>query len=56
MASYNERKKFISDLMPDDLLDEAIDWIKSNMSPDDVFDKSQLEEWAKDNGFVESDE
>ncbi len=52
MANYNERKSFIRDIIADDLLDMAIDWIKSNMNPDEVFDESQLEEWAENNDFV----
>ena len=56
MASYKENKQFLSSVINENLLDEAINWIKSNMNPDDVFDEDQLEEWAKDNGFVESEE
>lgn len=33
-------------------LDSAIDWIKSNLNPDDVFDESDLEAWAEANGYV----
>ena len=37
------------------LLQEAIAWIKKNMSPDEVFDASDLRIWARDNGFVLED-
>ena len=30
-------------------LDTAIEWIKANLSPDDVFDESQLAEHARSN-------
>ena len=33
------------------LLDDAVDWIKSSLEPEDVFDESDLEDWAIDNGF-----
>jgi hypothetical protein len=33
-------------------LDEAIDWIKSNLNPEDVFDERDLRQWADENGFV----
>jgi hypothetical protein len=33
-------------------LDEAIEWIKSNMNPEDVFDDRDLRQWADDNDFV----
>lgn len=55
MATNNERKKFISDVIAYDLLDEAISWIKSNMNPDEVFDESQLEEWAENNDYVKAE-
>jgi len=32
-------------------LDDAVDWIKSSLEPEDVFDESDLEDWAIDNGF-----
>lgn len=40
----------------DNMLDEAIDWIRHNREPNDVFDVLQLEDWAKENGFVHEDE
>lgn len=52
MASAANNKKFADALLPQYLLDEAISWIKSNMNPDEVFDESQLEEWAENNDFV----
>lgn len=33
--------------------DEIIDCIKRTFYPEDVFDYSELEKWAKENGFVE---
>ena len=29
----------------------SIEWISSNMSPDDVFSEADLETWAADNGY-----
>lgn len=40
----------------DSLLDYSVDWIRDNLSPDDVYDRSTLEEWALNNGFVEDEE
>ena len=56
MATWRQNKDFreaslLDDLL-DDLLDKAIEWIKSNMSPEDVFDDEQLEEWANTNAFI----
>lgn len=52
MATYNERKDFIKDLIHDDLLDMAIDWIKKSMMPSEVFSDEQLSEWAEDHGYI----
>ncbi len=35
-------------------LDEAIAWIASNLNPDQVFDESDLETWAENNGYSKS--
>lgn len=40
------------DLIDDTILLElAIDWIKVNLEPEDVFESHQLELWAERNGF-----
>lgn len=38
---------FIKDLMPSNLLEDAINWIGANLQPTDVFDKKILKEWAQ---------
>lgn len=38
--------------MSSSALDNAIDWISSNMNPDEVFDEKSLKEWAESNGYV----
>ena len=43
---------YIQDIISNTLLDDVIDWIKSNKSPEDVFDLNQLEEWAIENEYV----
>jgi hypothetical protein len=52
MASAAENDSFAAALLPRWLLDEAIDWISSNMEPEDVFDNNQLDSWAEDSGYV----
>ncbi len=42
--------------MKDDLtlrLESALEWIKENLTPEQVFDQDELEDWARSNGFVE---
>ena len=53
MATYAENEKFKRDIWPNYPLDDAIDWIANNLSPEDVFSEEQLQEWALDHGFVE---
>jgi len=45
-------KDIIVSEMPDSILETAIDWISRNMNPADVFSKSELSDWADDNGYV----
>lgn len=56
MATYNENKDFLRAMIPEDLLDEAIDWINDHMEPEEVFKNSALEDWAEENGFVKEEE
>ena len=46
-----QEQKFIDAIMCSSPLDEAIEWIKDHMSPEDVFDESELSEWAHKNGW-----
>jgi len=49
MASTQQNKDFIATLLPSYPLDEAVEWIKANLSPGDVFDDAQLAEYARSN-------
>ena len=42
---------FINDTINQDLLDCAVVWIGDNLTPGDVFNTQQLEDWAYDAGF-----
>jgi len=37
------------------LLEEAMEWIASNLAPNDVFDESDLRDWAEENGYVQEE-
>lgn len=52
MTSYTQDKNFISSVISNNLLQDAIDWIITNLNPEDVFDEKVLKEWARDNGFI----
>lgn len=34
------------------LLETAIEWMQENLSPESVFNESELESWAEENGYV----
>lgn len=53
---WNERIEFAKEVFSKDALDDAIEWIKANLSPEDVFDRATLVEWAEDNDFVKLEE
>ena len=56
MSSKEERRDFIADVTPRDLLDQAIPWIKTNLNPCEVFDDDALIEWSHENGYHTDDE
>lgn len=56
MTTYSQDEDFLKAVVGGTaLLEKAIDWIKDNLGPDEVFDESELQAWAKDNGFVEEE-
>lgn len=56
MISRNDGDKFINSIIDSDLLSNAISWINSNLSPDDVFSSEKLDEWASENGYKKDEE
>jgi len=51
----NKDQLFIADVIPSDLLETAVDWIKSNLEPGDVFEEYELFDWCKSNCTDASD-
>jgi len=49
-------KDFIAALMTDDTLQVAVEWIRDNLIPQDVFRLEDLQEWAEDIGYAERGE
>lgn len=47
MSTLSQDKAFIESLIPSSLLEQAVEWIKSNMSPEDVFDERDLQTWSE---------
>jgi hypothetical protein len=52
MTTREQDKKFAQLIFGEDKLADAIDWIRDNMNPSDVFSEDALEDWARDNEFV----
>lgn len=48
MAGHNENMNFAKAVLPKYPLDDAINWIRTNLPPEDVFSDDQLIEWAND--------
>lgn len=53
MATYDENKRFLADVLSASLLDDAIHWVKNNLSPKEVFNDEQLVEYVKESTEVE---
>ena len=49
MSSRQECEDFIENTIPSDLLDQAVEWVSRNMTPDQVFDDEALTHWAREN-------
>lgn len=54
-TTVRQDSEFVSAVIGSSLLEEAIDWIQSNMNPEDVFDEKDLATWAEENGYEEAD-
>ena len=55
MTSSKQDSDFIDGVIPSNLLEEAIDWIGANMSPEEVFAGSKLEQWAEEAGYIQGE-
>ena len=47
----NEDRDFVEQILTFNVLETAIQWIRENKYPEDIFDYDELEEWAEYNGF-----
>lgn len=57
MPTSEQTKNFQDWLMPEvNLLENAIDWFRENMNPEDVFTTTQLEKWAESEGYIKQSE
>ena len=55
-TTSSQDRSFIQSTIETTLLQNAIDWIQTNLEPDAVFTEAQLEQWAENNDFVKRNE
>ena len=55
MTTLKQDESFIATLISRSLLDDALEWIATNLEPEDVFTTRQLEEWAENNDYTKED-
>lgn len=57
-TSGSQDKSFMAELIDQISGDFSwvLEWVEQNCEPDDIFDEKRLEQWARDNGFIKSDE
>lgn len=53
MATYEQNKQFVKDVLPNNLLDETIDWITNNLSIGDVFDEDVIVQYVAETSDVD---
>ena len=53
IITHATEKQFVEAVTDSNMLHLAIQWIKTYLSPEDVFNDDELAQWATDNGFVE---
>jgi hypothetical protein len=56
MPSRENNRNFTATIIPEFLLDDAVEWIESHLQPDEVFSVETLESWALDHEFIKKDD
>jgi len=51
MANSQQNEKFGKQILVQWPLDEALEWIRSHLEPEDVFELQTLRAWAEDNNY-----
>ena len=52
MANTKQNDEFANHMRAAWPLDDAIEWIKNNLSPEDVFRQKDLDQWAEENEYT----
>ena len=63
MLTYSDNIEFLNIILKAQnesnasfILEDAINWIRSNLRPEDVFDFYELTDWAYENGFFKEND
>ena len=54
MVTYSQNEDFMKKIMVSNALTEAIDYIRYNFTPEEIFYERDLRQWALDNDFIET--
>lgn len=54
-TSVTQDRDFINSVIPSNLLEEAVDYIRYNFSMEDIYGIEALEKWAKENDYIKED-
>lgn len=52
MVSWGDNKNFMDSVLGSNVLEDAVEWIKNNLSPEEVFNEDELTQWALETGFI----
>jgi len=56
MVSWRDNKNFVNSVLGSNVLEDAVEWIKNNLQPDEVFTEDELGTWAYENGFLKEED
>ena len=56
MTTIKQDEDFLSSVVGKGLLESAIDWIQSNLQPEEVFNDTALDIWATNQGYQKEPE
>ena len=55
-TTASQDKHFLSEMIPFNLLEQAIQYVADNFNPEDVFEIKRLEGWAEENDYIKNQE
>ncbi len=59
--TYNQETEFMERVIHENFnrgqlfFNDALNWITETFEPEEVFDKSRLEAWAEENGYIKEE-